>query len=140
MKILAIDLGDKRTGISLSDPTGLIPGESFTLEISSWSDIIFSLIGIASKENVDLFVVGHPLNMDGTVGERGKLCEAFAERLKDESGIGTVLWDERRTTVTASHILSDAGKKKEKQRKRVDAVAASVILQSYLDHIRLSNE
>ena len=74
-----------------------------------------------------------PLNMNGTEGERAQKSRALADELRARTGADVVLWDERGTSVTANRILSDAGKKRGKQRARVDAVAASVILQSYLD-------
>ena len=78
-------------------------------------------------------MVGLPTNMDGTQGERAQSSQEFARRLGEKCQVPVKLWDERMTSVMANRSLSDAGKKRKKQRQRVDAVAASLILQSYLD-------
>ena len=80
-------------------------------------------------------VVGLPLNMDGTEGDRAQKARAFGELLGDACGLPVVMWDERGTSVTANRMLSDAGKKRGKQRQKVDAVAATIILQSFLDAV-----
>ena len=75
--------------------------------------------------------------MDGTEGVRAELCREFAEKLKEATGLPVAMWDERRTSVDANRMLSDAGKKRKKQKQLVDAVAASLILQGYLDYISM---
>ncbi len=133
MKIMAIDLGDVRTGVAYSDPTGLIAGRAFTITQPSPSRLLDDLCDEIVREQPDRVVVGLPINMNGTEGERARKSRAFAGDLRARTGADILLWDERGTSVTANRILSDAGKKRGKQRARVDAVAASVILQSYLD-------
>ena len=85
-------------------------------------------------------VVGLALNMNGTEGPKALECREFAAQLQEKCGLEVVLWDERGSSVTANRILSDAGKKRDKQRARVDAVAAQVILQSYLDFWNMQNK
>lgn len=133
VKTAAIDLGDVRTGLAFSDGLGVIAGRALTLTAKSREELISKLLSEINAEGASLIVVGLPLNMDGTEGPRAEKARAFAELLKKETAVPVVLWDERSTSVTANRILSDAGKKKKKQRALVDAVAASVILQSYLD-------
>lgn len=133
MKIMAIDLGDVRTGIAYSDPTGLIAGRAFTITQPSPPKLLEALCEEIRRETPERIVLGLPLNMNGTEGERAGKSRALADALRSRTGADIVLWDERGTSVTANRILSDAGKKRGKQRARVDAVAASVILQSYLD-------
>lgn len=133
VKTAAIDLGDVRTGLAFSDGLGVIAGRALTLTARSREELISKLLSEIAAEGASLIVVGLPLNMDGTEGPRAEKARAFAELLKKETAVPVVLWDERSTSVTANRILSDAGKKKKKQRALVDAVAASVILQSYLD-------
>ena len=133
MKIMAIDLGDVRTGVAYSDPTGLIAGRAFTITQPSPSRLLDDLCDEIVREQPDRVVVGLPINMNGTEGERARKSRAFAGDLRARTGADILLWDERGTSVTANRLLSDAGKKRGKQRARVDAVAASVILQSYLD-------
>ena len=133
VKTAAVDLGDVRTGLAFSDGLGVIAGRALTLTAKNREELISKLLSEINAEGASLIVVGLPLNMDGTEGPRAEKARAFAELLKKETSVPVVLWDERSTSVTANRILSDAGKKKKKQRALVDAVAASVILQSYLD-------
>ena len=133
MKTAAIDLGDVRTGLAFSDGLGVIAGRALTLTAKNREELISKLLFEINAEGASLIVVGLPLNMDGTEGPRAEKARAFAEILRGKTDVPVVLWDERSTSVTANRILSDAGKKKKKQRALVDAVAASVILQSYLD-------
>ena len=79
-------------------------------------------------------MLGHPRNMDGTLGPRAEKAEALAELLREATGLPVVLWDERRTTIDAHQILFNAGKNAKKRKKTVDAVAASLILEGYLTY------
>lgn len=132
MRVMAIDYGDAHTGVALSDPTGLLAGT--TLVIDSWraEAVLDRLAGLAGEYGVTEVVMGLPRNMDGTEGPRAELCRAFAARLEEALGMPVVLWDERRTTIDAHHILFAAGKNAKKRKKQVDAVAASLILEGYL--------
>lgn len=133
MKIMAIDLGDVRTGVAYSDPTGLIAGRAFTIMQPSPPRLLEQLCQEIESEKPGRVVLGLPLNMNGTEGERAQKSRALADALRERTGAEVVLWDERGSSITANRLLSDMGKKRQKQRARVDAVAASVILQSYLD-------
>ena len=137
MRILAVDYGDVRTGIAVSDPSGLIPGETTTVTAYTPEKVCDAVCELIVKYKAERIVVGKPLNMNGTAGDRAEKACAFAKLLEAQSGVETVMWDERQTSVTANRILSDAGKKRGKQRERVDAVAASIILQGYLDFLRM---
>ena len=136
MRILAVDYGDARTGLAVSDPDGLIAGRAWT--VSEWD--AERLADTICKEALDCgaerIVLGYPKNMDGTIGPRGEKCMAFKELLEERCGLEVVLWDERRTTVDAHRILSENGKRTKKHRKTVDAVAASLILEGYLQSIK----
>lgn len=138
MKIMAIDYGDARTGIAISDATGLLAG--YTTVIQSWkADFVVSEIARLMKEHrVEELVMGFPRNMDGSEGLRAELYRAFADRLEETTGIRPILWDERRTTVEAHAILHTSGKRMKDHRKNVDAVAATLILDGYLTRKRLS--
>ena len=140
MKIMAIDPGDMRTGVAYSDPTGLIAGRAFTITQPSPAKLIDQLCREIETEKPDRVVLGLPINMNGTEGPRAQKSRALRDALLARCGVDIILWDERGSTVTAGRILSDAGKKKQKQRARVDAVAASVILQSYLDYLSLGGK
>ena len=133
MKIMAIDLGDVRTGVAYSDPTGLIAGRAFTITQPSPPKLLEELVGQITAEKPGRVVLGLPINMNGTEGDRARKSRELAAVLTERTGVEVVLWDERGTSITANRILSDAGKKRQKQRAQVDAVAASIILQSYLD-------
>ena len=136
MRIMAIDYGDAHTGIAISDPTGLLAG--FTTVINAYRpDRVTGQIALLAKEHrVERLVLGHPINMDGTRGPRSEKAQAMRQLLKETTGLPVVLWDERRTTVAAHDILHQSGKKSKKHRESVDAVAASLILQGYLDFRR----
>ena len=138
MKVMAIDLGDVRTGVAFSDLTGMIAGRAFTLTEYNRDRLCVRLCQEIEIESPEKIVLGMPVNMNGTEGPRAAGVRAFAELLGEACHKEIVLWDERQSTITASRILSDAGKKRDKQRKQVDAVAASVILQAYLDYMRQS--
>lgn len=137
MKILAVDFGDARTGLAVSDPTGFLTGETTVLHERDVQKVLDAVTEWAKARNVERIVVGRPVNMNGTEGFRAEKSAVFAEKLGAQSGIPTVLWDERLSSVGANKILSDAGKKKKKQKALVDAVAASLILESYLDFARM---
>jgi len=133
VKIAAVDFGDVRTGLAFSDLTGFIAGRAITVTAKSKDELIEKICAELKAEKAQRVVVGLPLNMDGSEGERAQKARKFAEELQKACGLETVMQDERGTSVTANRLLSDSGKKRDKQRARVDAVAASIILQSYLD-------
>lgn len=137
MKILGVDYGDARTGLSVSDPTGLIAGSPSVIAEWNRDKLIEKLVSYIRENRIEEIVMGYPKNMDGTVGARAEKCEALAEELREKTGVPVVLWDERRTTVAARQILHQSGKKMKQHRKTVDAVAATLILQGYLDHKRM---
>ena len=136
MRILAVDYGDARTGIAISDPTGFLAGETAVIASYRAEEVAAEIARLCEKSGAGCIVVGRPLNMNGTAGERAEKAERFAERLREVTGLPVELWDERLTSVDANRILSDAGKKRGKQRARVDAVAASLILEGYLGYIK----
>lgn len=135
MKIIGIDLGDHRTGVAYSDILGLMSTRSETISEYNREKLLSKLVDIINLEKPDKIVVGLPVNMNGTEGESAAKCRDFSEKLQALVNIPVVLWDERGTSKIANRILSDNGKKRGKQRARVDAVAATVILQSYLDYL-----
>lgn len=132
MRIMAIDYGEARTGIAISDPFGMLAGH--TEVISSWRQeiVVERILGIIKEHGVEELVLGYPKNMDSTLGEKARVSEELAELLKERSGLPVTLWDERLTTVDAHRILRDNGRKTSKHRKNVDAVAATLILEGYL--------
>lgn len=140
MKIMGIDLGKARTGVCVSDLSGFLAGRSITITEHNRQRLLEAICREIQQEKPARVVVGLALNMNGTEGPKALECREFAQQLHDVCGLEVVLWDERGSSVTANRILSDAGKKRDKQRQRVDAVAAQVILQSYLDFCNLQKK
>ena len=132
MRIMAVDYGDAHTGVAISDPTGLLAGTTTTVNSRKADVVLEELAKLVKEHGVDELVMGFPKNMDGTEGPRADLYRDFAHRLEEATGMKVVLWDERRTTIDAHHILFEAGKNAKKRKKVVDAVAASLILEGYL--------
>ena len=132
MRIMAIDYGDARIGLAVSDLTGLICGEAWTMQEWNMERASLRITEEARLRDVGTLVLGLPKNMDGTEGLRAEKSRAFKELLEKDSGLPVVLWDERRSSVEAHAILHANGKKEKKHRQTVDAVAASLILEGYL--------
>ncbi len=132
MRILAIDYGEARTGLCVSDYTGTLPGEAWVLEEWNAERLAQRIAQEAAAREVERLVLGLPKNMDGTEGPRAEKSRALAQLLAAAGAPEVVLWDERRSSVEAHAILHAAGKREKKHRRNVDAVAASLILEGYL--------
>ena len=136
MRILAIDYGDARTGIAISDATGLLAGYTTVIQSRKPEVVLQEIAALVRQYGVEELVMGFPRNMDGTEGPRAELYRAFAEQVGQVTGLNPVLWDERRTTVEAHNILHASGKRMKQHKKTVDAVAATLILEVYLTRRR----
>ena len=132
MRIMAIDYGDVRTGIAVSDLTGMICGDAFTIEERNPVRLAERIAEETVSRKVGTLVLGLPLNMDGSEGIRAEKSRAFKTLLEEKSGLRVELRDERQTSVQAHAILHANGKKEKKHKKTVDAVAAALILEDYL--------
>ena len=132
MRIMAIDYGDARTGVAISDATGLLAGFTTVIHSRKSEQVLDELAALIAAHGVDELVMGFPRNMDGTEGPRAELYRDFAARLAERAGMEVRLWDERRTTIEAHQILHASGKKMKNHKKNVDAVAAALILEGYL--------
>ena len=132
MRIMAIDYGDARTGVAISDLTGSIVGTTLVVPSYNREKTLVQLKELVEQHSVTELVMGFPKNMDGTEGPRAALYRDFAGLLQEATGLEPVLWDERRTTVDAHRILSDNNRHGKKRKATVDAVAASLILEGYL--------
>ena len=99
--------------------------------------VLEELAALARKQGVEELVMGYPRNMDGTLGPRAEKYAAFAKKLEAATGLPVVLWDERRTTVDAHRILGEQGIRAKQRKDKVDAVAAALILEGYLDWKRI---
>ena len=131
-KIMGIDYGDARTGVAVSDLLCSIVGSTYVIPSRNTEKAIADIVKLAKDNLVGEIVVGLPKNMDGTEGVRAELCRAFADQLKEATGLPVSMWDERRTTVEAHQILSEHNYHGKKRKNTVDAVAASLILEGYL--------
>ena len=132
MIILSVDYGDARTGIAVCDRMQILASPVTVINQSYEPKVIAQIKGLAQKHGAERIVVGLPKNMDGSQGERAQKCRAFAERLGEETGIETVLWDERLTTVSAHRALNVTNVTGKKRKDIVDAVSAVMILEDYL--------
>jgi putative Holliday junction resolvase len=132
MRVLAVDYGDARTGIAVSDLLCSIVGSTTVIHSRNQEKTIEQIKALAKEKEVTELVVGLPRNMDGSEGPRAQLCREFADKLQQELGLPLTMWDERRTTVEAHQILSDHNYHGKKRKNTVDAVAASLILEGYL--------
>lgn len=132
MRIMAIDYGDARTGVAISDALGMLAGFTTVVHGRKAELVAAEVAKIAKEHGAEELVLGFPRNMDGTEGARADLYRAFADLLEQKTGMKPILWDERRTTVEAHAILHTGGKKMKDHKKNVDAVAASLILEGYL--------
>jgi len=135
-RIMAIDYGDQRIGLAVSDPLGILAGEAWTMDEWAMERAAARIAEEAKKRDVSRFVLGLPKNMDGTEGPRAEKSREFKVLLENQSGLEVVLWDERRSSIEAHAILHAGGKKEKDHRKTVDAVAASLILEGYLGSLK----
>ncbi len=136
MKILAVDLGKARTGIAISDVGERLASPVGTITEYVDERLLPKIADIATEQKAEMIVVGHPKNMDGSRGESAKRAEAFAAALGDLTGLPTQLWDERMTTVSAIGYLNQTDVRGKKRKQVVDTVAATIILQDFLDSRR----
>lgn len=130
--ILSVDYGDARTGIALCDKMEILASPVKVIFQSYEPKVIEEIKTVIGEYKPELLVVGLPRNMDGTLGERAEKCKAFAEKLGEETGIKTLMWDERLTTVSAHRILSENNVRGQKRKNVVDAVSAVMILEAFL--------
>ena len=135
-RFMAIDYGDARTGIAISDLLCSLVGSTTVIHSRVPEKTIGEICRLAREQEVGQLVMGFPRNMDGTEGPRAELYRDFARQLEEASGLPVHLWDERRTTIEAHQILSDHNYHGKKRKNTVDAVAASLILEGYLSFRR----
>ena len=134
MKIMAVDYGDTRTGLAVCDRTEFLASPVGVIEERNFYFTIQKVAHAVKEYDVQMVVVGYPVNMNGTVGPRAEKCAQFAELLKTKVDVPVELWDERATTLEAQNYLSETGKKKKKRKEVIDEVAATIILESYMTY------
>jgi putative Holliday junction resolvase len=138
MRVLALDLGERRIGVALSDPLGVLATPLTVLKLSSREDQLAAIEKLVQRHQVERIIVGYPRSLNGHTGPQAQRVDRYVaqlsarlETLDSASGVPIVLWDERFSTVHAERLLHEAGKRV--RREHIDAAAAAVILQSYLD-------
>ena len=132
-RIMGVDFGDVRIGIAISDEQAFLAGEAFTIRETNFEKAVTRLCDLIREREIKEVALGFPKNMDGTVGERGEKSKLLASLLTEQTGVPIHLWDERRTSVDAHRILRESGKRTKQHKGTVDAVAATLILEGYLD-------
>lgn len=134
MRFLGLDVGEVRIGVAMSDETGLIASGVATIQRIGWKKDLQALCDIIQKHQVEKIVVGNPFNLDGSRGRQAELIDEFVERLKAETPLEIVLWDERFSSFSAEQALIESGMHRSKRKNVIDKVAAVIILQHFLDH------
>ena len=135
MKILAIDYGERRTGLAISDELGIAAHGLDTIEIDDESELPARVALIAKETGVEKIVIGLPLNMNGTESEKSRKIRTFGALLADELSLPVVFWDERMTSVQAHRVLKEMGKKTYKNKHKIDRISATLMLQEFLKTI-----
>lgn len=133
MRKIGLDIGDVRIGVAVSDMLNILANPYETYVRKSIDEDIEHFLNLLKEQNADTFVVGLPLNMDGTAGDRVEKTKEYASRLAEKIDAKFVYQDERLTTVQAEKVLISGGVRRDKRKKVVDKVASTIILQAYLD-------
>ncbi|SFS97476.1 Holliday junction resolvase RuvX [Marininema halotolerans] len=136
MRIMGMDVGEKRVGIAVSDLMGWTAQGVETVARTKDDQWLLRVSELIREYEVESIIVGLPRNMDGTIGDKGKSCQEIAEMLKERFSLPVELWDERLSTMAVERTLIEADMSRKKRRKVVDKMAASWILQGYLDSKR----
>ena len=137
MKILAVDLGKVRTGIAICDASEVLASPLAVIRQTDRDKLAEEIATLAKTHGAEEIALGYPLNMDGSAGESAREAEMFAQRLREKTGRTVVLRDERGTTVSAHRYLNETDTRGKKRKAVVDAVAAVIILQDYLEYRRI---
>ena len=135
MRILAVDYGERRTGIAISDELGITAQGLETIEVKDEFEILGKVALIAKNKGVESIVVGLPLNMNGTESKKSTKVREFGAVLAKKTSLPVVFWDERMTSVQANRIMHELNKKTYKNKTVVDRISATLILQEYLKTI-----
>lgn len=135
MRILGLDIGDRTIGVAVSDPLGYTAQGITTIRRKNEDKDIEELIKLCTEYNVETIISGLPKNMNGTIGPQSEKVLQFCELLKTKIDIPIKMWDERLTTVAAQRAMLEADLSRAKRKKIVDKMAATYILQGYLDSL-----
>lgn len=135
MRVLGLDVGQKTVGVAISDPLGFTAQGITTIRRTKKDNDVEEIKKLCDEYEVETIVVGLPKNMDGSIGFAGEKIQEFSELIKEKINLEIVFWDERLTTVAAHKAMLEADLSRGKRKKIVDKVAATYILQGYLDRI-----
>jgi putative Holliday junction resolvase len=133
---MAVDFGDAHTGIAVSDTAAFLASPVCVIHERNFDNVIKKTAQLAAQYKVEQLVVGYPKNMNGTIGERADKSQKFAGELEKTTGVQVNLWDERCTTMSANVYMNVTDTRGKKRKETVDAAAATIILQDYLDFLR----
>ena len=133
MRSLGLDIGDKRIGVALSDPEGILASPFTIIDCRDEESDIEAITNIVNQHEVKQIVVGLPLSMDGSLGKQAEKVKAFTRNLCSHTEVPVEFRDERLTTVSAKRLMREVNPKKNRKKTRHDAIAAALILQGYLD-------
>ena len=138
MKKLGLDLGDRSLGVAVSDDLNWLarPIETYKFEDKDFENALNYTLSLINKHKVDTIVLGLPKNMDGTEGVQAETCRTFKQNIEEKSNVKVILWDERLTSKMASNMMIDQKLKRKKRKASIDAMAAVIILQGYLDSLK----
>ena len=137
MRYLGLDLGSRTLGVAVSDATGLLASSYKTIRHQEeYAKLVDEVASLVKELKIDAIVLGFPKNMNNTIGPRGETTLEFKKMLESELGLEVILQDERLSTVEATHYLLQADLSRKKRKKKVDSLAANIILQTYLDKKR----
>jgi len=136
MRLMGLDIGDKRIGVALSDPDKILARSLRVVRRRSQEADMALIASLVEEHEVEKIIIGHPLLLDGRAGEQATRIESYAAELRTVLGIPVVLWDESYSTQRAHEAMIEAGRGRKERKERLDAVAAAVILQDYMDHAR----
>lgn len=138
-RILALDLGEKRIGLAISDELRLTAQGLESLERTNEREDLDRLARLVEKNGVTLIVLGNPIRMDGGEGARSQWARRFAEKLERRTGRPVLLWDERLTTKSAERVLRSSGISRTKRNRAVDRLSAVLLLSDYLEALRAAS-
>lgn len=132
MIMMAIDLGKARTGVAACDKNEILASPLCVINEKNPKKLLSEIVAKISEISAEQIIIGLPKNMDGSLGESAKNAQDFAEKLRSEINLPVVLWDERRTTISATEYLNQTNTRGKKRKSIIDALSASIILENYI--------
>jgi putative Holliday junction resolvase len=135
---MALDVGNRNIGVALSDPTGMLASPLTVIERTGGKRDYQRVLELVRDQEAELVVIGMPISLDGVPREQAAITQAFCDEFSRRSPVEVVTWDERLTTVEAERRMREAGASRQKRKEARDSAAAAVLLQAYLEHLRMT--